>query len=169
MTSATAEGPADGEKEILLVEGFAEVLAAGNLLSSFARGRVVVRGDEDDGKGKPRLREALPDVEAAQPRQLDIEDEAVDGVETVGGEQLLTRPEGVHVEARRREEPSKRAEDGGIVVDHPDNVPHRFVSSSLSPGISKNGRADAVIRFPTVRASRPSGRDRRRSPPASSA
>src|SRR5262245_11844358 len=71
----------DGGNQRLLVEGLPQILRAGRAPRALARGGVVVRGDENDRDRSVRPGKPLLHFEAAEPGEVDVEDQAVEAVE----------------------------------------------------------------------------------------
>src|SRR5262249_10681383 len=85
-----------------------------------ARGGVVVRGDEDDRDRPVRPGETLLHFEAAEPGEVDVEDQAVEAIQLLGGQQLLAGAERLHGEACSTQQALQRTEDRPFVVDDAD-------------------------------------------------
>src|SRR5213592_1585364 len=118
--SGVAERRADRLDQGVFVEGLAKILGVGGRAGSVASGLVVARRDEHDGEGRLHVGKALLHVEAAESRQVNVEDQALDRPEALPREEFLAGAKGIHREACGAQQPPQGAEDRRIVVDNRD-------------------------------------------------
>src|SRR5207302_9955794 len=82
------------------------------------------------GERRLHVGKALLHVEAAESRQVNVEDQAVDRPEAPPREEFLAGAKGIHREACGAQQPPQGAEDRRIVVDNRDALTQETSSFS---------------------------------------
>src|SRR5271157_876505 len=107
----------DGVQQILVAEGLGQELDRATLHRLDGHRDVAVPGDEDDRELDVRGGEFSLKVEAASPRQPDIEHQAGGSVRPSGLEEFIYRSEQLRLQPDGSEQAADRLPDCGIVVD----------------------------------------------------
>src|SRR5437016_11779749 len=91
------------------------------LHGSNRHGNVAVPGEEDDRQRRVRVGKLLLQVEAAQSREADVEQEASRSMPSGAAQERLSSREDFHDQSHVREQSSEGIANGPFIVDDEDN------------------------------------------------
>src|SRR5690606_211995 len=111
------EGARDHVTQVIPIDGLGQDFRDDPGVQPDEAGRVGYRRDEDHGQVLPGSQEVAIQLGPAHAAQLDVEDEAAEGVGSTPGEELLGGREGSGGVARSDEQPDERPAHGRIVID----------------------------------------------------
>src|SRR2546425_5708006 len=111
----------NGVQQLLVTEGLREKFHRPGLHGLHRHRHVAMTRDEDDRDRGSRLGEFALEIEATQPGQAHIEDEAPGPIRTLAPQELLRRPERLDPEPDRRDQAPGRFANRPIVVDDEDD------------------------------------------------
>src|SRR2546425_1272829 len=112
---------ANGIEQVLLPKRLREKLDCTGLHGSNRHGNVAVPGEEDDRQRRVGVGKRLLQVEAAQSREADVEQEASRSMPSGAAQERLSAREDFHGQPHGREQSSEGIAKGPVIVDDEDD------------------------------------------------